>query len=72
MKIRIHKRGFETQVVEDAQLVVVYDDYDNPMYVSNQVNANNCIHAKAGSDDFEEVLKSFGIRLKVPYRTVKV
>ena len=72
MKIRIHKNGFETQVIEDVKMVVVYDEHDNPMYISNQVDENNCVHEKAGGKGFEDLLKSFGLRLHVPYKTVSM
>jgi hypothetical protein len=71
MKVSIHKAGFESTTIEDAKLIVVYDDFDNPMYVANQIDENNCMHEKAGSKGFEETLKAFGVRLKVPYRVVK-
>jgi len=72
MKIRIDKNGFESLNVEDVKSIVVFDDFGNPMYVSNQVNENNCVHEKAGAAGFEQTLKAFGIRLKAPYKVVKM
>jgi hypothetical protein len=72
MKVRIDKNGFESEMLTDAKAIVVFDDFDNPMYAAKQINEHNSVHEKAGEPGFEQMLKTFGLRLKVPYKTVKM
>jgi hypothetical protein len=72
MKVRINKNGFESSEIEEVKSIVVFDDFGNPMYASRQMNENNSVQGKAGEPGFEEMLKTFGLRLKVPYKTVKM
>jgi len=72
MKVRINKNGFESSEIEEVKSIVVFDDFGNPMYAAKQVNEHNSVQGKAGEPGFNEMLKTFGLRLKVPYKMVKI
>lgn len=72
MKIRIQPRGLRSpQMIENVQSVVVYDEHDNPIFVSQQIDKDTCLLEKAGQPDFERLLKDLGIGLSSKYVVVR-
>jgi hypothetical protein len=58
-------------VLEDVQSVVVYDEHDNPIFVSQQIDKDTCLLEKAGHPDFERLLRDLGIGLNSKYVVVR-
>jgi len=50
---------------EDLESLVVYDDYGNPILAVKRLAEGRLAVTKAGDEDFQAVLKSFGIG-KIP------
>ncbi len=72
MKIRYQPKGLKSPVIiDDAQSVVVLDENSNPMYVAQQVTSSTCVHEKAGTRGFEDLLKQLGIGLTAVYKVIK-
>lgn len=72
MKVRIQPKGLKSpRMIDDVQSIVVYDEHGNPMYISQQIDQNTCVHEKAGHSDFERLLKNLGIGLNTKYILVK-
>ena len=71
MKIRIQGKGLKpAQVFEDVQAVVIYDNFDNPMYAAQQIDNGTIVHEKAGYKGFDKLLSSMGVGLNKVYKVV--
>lgn len=73
MKVRVQLKGLKAPHTDcDVQSVVVYDEFDNPILVAQQIDPSTIVAEKAGQVGFMELLKSIGIGLsKTAYRVFK-
>lgn len=74
MRVRVQPSGLgAAQQVEDAQSLVVYDDFDNPILVVKKLDTGQIlssgIHEGA---EFKKLLDSLGIGLNAKCETLRV
>ena len=64
MRVRVQPDGLRSaQVVENAQTVVIYDDFDQPILAVQRTEKGQILSVKAGDSDFKKTLDALGIGL---------
>ena len=72
MKVRIGQSEFRAPYIEDdAESVLVFDDYGNPVIVIQKIASGQIAVVKATEPGFAEVLKDYGVGLQASVKVVR-
>ena len=73
MKVRLQAGQLgEALTVPNAQSIVIYDDFNQPILLVQKLAEGRIMSTKATDANFASLLKAMGIGLNAHYREVKV
>ena len=73
MKVRTQRGNLSPAMeVDELRSIVIYDDFDNPIFIMQKLEDGQLIGYRAGDSKFLEALKALGIGLNATVAEVSL